>query len=341
MELFGKFRVAVGGRTPGSDGSHRGVCSKTKETVDPVFWHSRPSLLYQEVMASYHLTALVDGGVADGVLAATACLKRVPYFGLALTQQHLEKVTERIVHVVMTQMLQTESGVFEPWQHSWARVGKTPKALASLSSGRAMASRKLQQPLAVERVARRPVKLFSTTSRQAVWSGSFFLEAYRSKTQQGRVRCNLVFGVVCLQFALRLFGGSVGSSESVGLKTSDWSDTLSETVLVVFCFYGFRSFWTKDSTDPISSLSNFPLDWAAEQKWVTSQAKADKSTDACAICGALESRNLHGARAGVALTPSAGATFAIICAPFVCGRDWWQGWPLAQIEPSHHWRWCR
>lgn len=114
MELFGKFRVAVGGRTPGSDGSHRGVCSKTKETVDPVFWHSRPSLLYQEVMASYHLTALVDGGVVDGVLAATACLKRVPYFGLALTQQHLEKVTERIVHVVMNQMLQTESGVFEP-----------------------------------------------------------------------------------------------------------------------------------------------------------------------------------------------------------------------------------
>ena len=72
MELFGKFRVAVGGRTPGSDGSHRGVCAKTKETLDPVFWHSRPSLLYQELMASYHLTALVDGGVADGVLAATA-----------------------------------------------------------------------------------------------------------------------------------------------------------------------------------------------------------------------------------------------------------------------------
>lgn len=39
---------------------------------------------------------------------------RIPYFGLCLTPEHLDKVTERIVATLLSHMMQSDSPIFEP-----------------------------------------------------------------------------------------------------------------------------------------------------------------------------------------------------------------------------------
>ena len=126
MTLFGKYRVAVGGRTHGTDPeeSHRGLSSKTKMTVEPVFWHAKPLNLWQEVLQSYNVTAVIDAGASDGALALACCQRRLPYAGLCLTQPHKEHLTERIVSQIMHQMCLADSPLFEPGLASV--MGKVP-----------------------------------------------------------------------------------------------------------------------------------------------------------------------------------------------------------------------
>lgn len=118
MSLFGKYRVAVGGRTHGTDpaDSHRGVplSGKTKQSVEPVFWHAKPMVLWQEIVGTYNLIAIIDAGAADGALALVSCQKRVPYTGLCLTQEHKDWLVERVVWQILHHMCQSDSPLFQP-----------------------------------------------------------------------------------------------------------------------------------------------------------------------------------------------------------------------------------
>ncbi|CAE7883469.1 unnamed protein product, partial [Symbiodinium necroappetens] len=115
LVIYGKYRMPVGGRTPGEDPdapAQRG-CGKPRSTVEPVFWHGRPEIFYQEMVASYNLTALIDCQVADGVLASLAAVERLPYIGFCLTETHLQKVKEVIVCRVLKEMVRPNSKVNE------------------------------------------------------------------------------------------------------------------------------------------------------------------------------------------------------------------------------------
>ncbi len=97
LPLHGQFRVAVGGRTPGEeeDAPGRGTKRKTGETIEPVFWHARPEKLYQELISSYKLGAIIDLTAGDGALAMICAKKRTPYLGFTLTDVHTEFLKHR------------------------------------------------------------------------------------------------------------------------------------------------------------------------------------------------------------------------------------------------------
>ena len=114
MTLFGKYRVAVGGRTAGEAESHRGVSTRKMTTEEPVFWHSRPVNLCVELLCSYNLAAMVDAGAGDGNMALACALSRLPYVGLCLTEEHQTQVQERIVTEIMLRMLSSAETVYEP-----------------------------------------------------------------------------------------------------------------------------------------------------------------------------------------------------------------------------------
>ncbi|CAE7487786.1 unnamed protein product [Symbiodinium sp. CCMP2456] len=86
LVIYGKYRMPVGGR---------------------------PEIFYQEMVASYNLTALIDCQVADGVLASLAAVERLPYIGFCLTETHLQKVKEVIVCRVLKEMVRPNSKVNE------------------------------------------------------------------------------------------------------------------------------------------------------------------------------------------------------------------------------------
>ncbi len=97
LPLHGPFRVAVGGRTPGEeeDAPGRGTKRKTPDTIEPVFWHARPQKLYQELMSSYRLGAIIDLAAGDGTLAMICAKQRTPYLGFTLTDVHAEFLKHR------------------------------------------------------------------------------------------------------------------------------------------------------------------------------------------------------------------------------------------------------
>ena len=108
-DLFGSYQKAVGGKTEGEEVG-RGIKRKTGATVEPVFWHSRPAKLFQELVGSYKLTkGIIDFGMGDGVLATYCALNRIPYFGFALTETHLKLVKEKIIAGILDAMA-TEGG---------------------------------------------------------------------------------------------------------------------------------------------------------------------------------------------------------------------------------------
>ncbi|CAE7232863.1 hsdFM [Symbiodinium sp. CCMP2592] len=115
LAIYGKYRMAVGGRTPGEDpdqSAGRG-CGKPRTTVEPVFWHGRPEIMYQEMVSSYGFTALIDCQAADGVLASLAATERLPYIGFCLTETHLKKLQEVVVFRVLKEMARPNSKVHE------------------------------------------------------------------------------------------------------------------------------------------------------------------------------------------------------------------------------------
>lgn len=101
-DLHGKYRVAVGGRTPGEEeGPGRGAKRKALDSLEPVFWHSRPISLYQELRHSYRIVAWIDLAPGDGVLATACAKERVPYLGFTLTDTHAEQLKCRIVTALL------------------------------------------------------------------------------------------------------------------------------------------------------------------------------------------------------------------------------------------------
>ena len=112
--MFGTFRIAVGGQTPGEDGPGRGQKRKQADTVEPVFWHSRPAKLYEEMLHSYCLCAVIDCTLGDGELALVCARSRTPYFGVGLTTAHVAAVRDRLIDAVMHGMLEESDPLYDP-----------------------------------------------------------------------------------------------------------------------------------------------------------------------------------------------------------------------------------
>ena len=100
IELMGPFRVAVGGKTEGEE-IGRGTKRKGPDTIEPVFWHSRPKIFFQEVIHRFKPKAIIDCGMSDGILALECTKMRIPYIGFGLTEIHVELLKAHMVQELM------------------------------------------------------------------------------------------------------------------------------------------------------------------------------------------------------------------------------------------------
>ena len=130
--LYDKYRVAVGGRDPDGESedvdSDEAVVADEEEVtpvkkrrpalqaaaLEPVFYHEVPKTLCEELLHMYRVKAIIDLTAGAGTWALCALQSRIPYFGVTLTEIHLEELLKMLEGKIVG-MMQTEgSPLYSP-----------------------------------------------------------------------------------------------------------------------------------------------------------------------------------------------------------------------------------
>ena len=78
-----------------------------------VFIHLR---LYEEILDSYRIVGIIDLSVGQGDMMLVAALRRMPYYGVVLSESHKQMVKDR----VLTQLL--ERTTKESEDRTWREI---------------------------------------------------------------------------------------------------------------------------------------------------------------------------------------------------------------------------
>ena len=74
---------------------------RTPESVEPVFYHGCPPIVFQDILKSLQVRYCIDLTPGDGS-AALACYKMgIVYLGLTFTTVHTEQLSARLEHEIM------------------------------------------------------------------------------------------------------------------------------------------------------------------------------------------------------------------------------------------------
>ena len=77
--------------------------------------------VYEELLHSFVVQAMVDGTPGPGHCALACVRRRVPYLGLCLSDDHAALLMKRIVYLVFQEMKQEDSILLEP---AWIKIFK-------------------------------------------------------------------------------------------------------------------------------------------------------------------------------------------------------------------------
>ena len=69
--------------------------------IEPVFFHFLPKLFYDNLVGSWSACAILDLSPGQGELAKVAAERRLPYLGIALTDEHATSLKEDRISVFM------------------------------------------------------------------------------------------------------------------------------------------------------------------------------------------------------------------------------------------------
>ena len=106
--LYGKGIIRVGGKFDGplgmevdNDDVTEPALKRTDDTIEPVFFHPLPYLLWEDLALAMSWSAVIDLTASDCMLAL-ACVKNgLPYCGVTFTSHHSELFNARLTKLVM------------------------------------------------------------------------------------------------------------------------------------------------------------------------------------------------------------------------------------------------
>ena len=139
-KLYGKHRVAVGGPTGDDDDDDEDVdmgqpddadtpptiatSSSTTVTtaptgrlgsnVEPVFYQAMPVEFYDDLMSSCFLSDVIHLTVGDGAAAKAALIRRVNFFGVCLSENHVEQLYTHLTDWMLKQFGEPSSAFYQP-----------------------------------------------------------------------------------------------------------------------------------------------------------------------------------------------------------------------------------
>ena len=107
-ELLGKKALQNNGGQEGDDDSEeldpKPNLKRTPESVEPVFYHGYPTVVYQDILEAHRVRYCIDLTPGDGA-AALACYKLgIFYLGLTLTTTHTDQLAAKLEHEVLSCM---------------------------------------------------------------------------------------------------------------------------------------------------------------------------------------------------------------------------------------------
>ena len=83
--------------------------------AEPVFYHSMPAKFSEEILHSLCVTGgTIDLAAGDGKLAYAHICHGKPYFGIALSQNHLDTLKQRLINMVLVGFVTEGSGIYQP-----------------------------------------------------------------------------------------------------------------------------------------------------------------------------------------------------------------------------------
>ena len=139
-KLYGKHRVAVGGPTGDDDDDDEDVdmgqpddadtpptvatpSSTTVTTaptgrlgsnVEPVLYQAMPVEFYDDLMSSCFLSDVIHLTAGDGAAAKAALIRRVNFFGVCLSENHVEQLYTHLTDWMLKQFGEPSSAFYQP-----------------------------------------------------------------------------------------------------------------------------------------------------------------------------------------------------------------------------------
>lgn len=96
--IFGPSKDDDGGEDDASPDDE----NRKDSDVEPVFYHFLPKIVYDNMIGSWSITAVLDCTPGQGEFAKACIEKRIPYLGVCLTEAHAVKLKQDLgsVHAV-------------------------------------------------------------------------------------------------------------------------------------------------------------------------------------------------------------------------------------------------
>ena len=104
-KLLGKKALQNNGGQEGDDDLEeldpKPNLKRTPESVEPVFYHGYPTVVYQDILEAHHVRYYINLTPGDGA-AALACYKLgIFYLGLTLTTTHTDQLAAKLEHEIL------------------------------------------------------------------------------------------------------------------------------------------------------------------------------------------------------------------------------------------------
>ena len=130
-QVYGaKNLIPVGGRAVNDDIEEpmERRQPRTPETIEPVFFHSHPMALFEDICNAFELKAIIDLTPGDGNLAMWASRKNLVYTGLCMTEFHRKKLMQHLEKQIRAAMLNECDDLYEPRLHVILKNGQDDQA---------------------------------------------------------------------------------------------------------------------------------------------------------------------------------------------------------------------
>ena len=115
-DVYSQHIFCLGGKAYNEDPEER-QHPRTRDMIEPVFFHSHPVELYEDICSAFELKAIIDLTPGDGNLAMLAFRKNLIYTGLCMTDVHCTLLMKNLEDKIRSALLNEFDDLYDSRLH--------------------------------------------------------------------------------------------------------------------------------------------------------------------------------------------------------------------------------